>query len=247
MARCEPPITDNGADWDNQPMLFACANGVIDLKTGKLRDGKPEDRLILHSPVLFDENARCPRFEKFLVEIFNRDADLIDFVHRAIGYTITGLTTEQVLFLLYGGGANGKSVLLSILRTVLGEYAYNMPFSTVELKDRSSIPNDVAALADKRLVTSAETNDGSRFNEARIKALTGCDPITARFPISTFAQNKKTTKSHMNSAKRVSLVATWIGHWRSLGPVSGYGFDADRKPQAKRRRLRPGRTAPGIR
>src|SRR5207249_4412834 len=181
MARCEPPIADSGVDWDNRPMLLAVGNGIVDLETGALRHGRPEDRLILHTPVPFDPDAKCPQFERFFVEILNRDAELVDFVQRAIGYTITGLTTEQVLFLLHGTGANGKTVFLSMLRAVLGEYAHNMPFSTIELKDRASIPNDVAALADKRLVTASETNDGTRFNEARIKALTGSDPITARF------------------------------------------------------------------
>ena len=85
------------------------------------------------------------------------------------------------LFLLQGTGANGKSVFLSILRELLGAYAYNAPFATFELRSRTDITNDLAALAGRRLVTASETNEGTRLNEARIKALTGGDPVTARF------------------------------------------------------------------
>jgi len=216
LARSESLIADAGEDWDNRPLLLACENGLVDLEKGVLRDGRPEDRLILHTPIAYDPDARCPQFEKFFVEILSRDADLVDFVHRAIGYSLTGLTIEQVLFILWGSGANGKTVLLSILRAVLGQYAYNMPFSTVELKDRLSIPNDVAALADRRLVTAAETNDGARFNEARIKALTGCDPITARFLHHEFFTFRPVAKFWLGVNHRPVVRDDSFGFWRRV-------------------------------
>jgi len=150
------------------------------------------------------------------MEILNRDDELIDYVHRAIGYSLTGLTIEQVLFLLYGSGANGKSVLLRILRAVFGKYAYNMPFSTVELRDRAAIPNDVAALADKRLVTAAETNDGARFNEARIKALTGCDPVTARFLHSEFFTFEPVAKFWLSVNHKPHVADDSYAFWRRV-------------------------------
>jgi putative DNA primase/helicase len=216
MARCETPISDDGRDWDNRPMLLVVGNGVVDLTTGIRRDGVPDDRMVLYTPVQFDPEARPHRFEQFISEIFQGDLDLIDFVQRALGYSLTGQTIEQVLFILYGTGANGKSVFLSIIRAALGEYGYNMPFSTVELKARATIPNDVAALVDKRFVTASETNESARFNEARIKALTGCDPITARFMHSEFFTFRPVAKFWLSVNHKPQVSDDSYGFWRRV-------------------------------
>ncbi len=97
-----------------------------------------------------------------------------------MGYSLVGNTSEQCIFTCHGGGANGKSVFLATLRAVAEAFAYNAPFSAFEMARRSAIPNDLAALVGRRLVTASETNEGMRLNEARLKALTGADPITAR-------------------------------------------------------------------
>jgi len=95
-----------------------------------------------------------------------------------VGYCLTGSNREQCFSCWYGTGANGKTTLAGVLRHIFGEYTVNLPFSALEMKNRNS--NDLVALAGARLVTAAETNEGVRLNEARIKALTGGDPITAR-------------------------------------------------------------------
>jgi len=176
-----PPLAENGDRWNEDPWLLGVGNGVANLQTGLLRPGHPEDNITLASDVGFFRDASCPRWLQFLDEIFDGDQDLIDFMHRAVGYSLTGITNEQCLFMLQGTGANGKSLFLSTLRTLLGAYAYNAPFSTFELTRRSDVTNDLAALAGRRLVTSSETNEGTRLNEARAKAITGSDDLTARF------------------------------------------------------------------
>jgi putative DNA primase/helicase len=181
LAQNEHPITNSGANWDAEPYLFGVANGVVNLRTGELRPGHPEDRLTMRVPVEYDLKAECPRWEQFLHQVFQCDSELIGFIQRAIGYSLTGSVREQALFLCYGRGANGKSVFLSSLRHLAGDYALNIPFTVLELQQRPSLTNDLAAMAGKRLVTSSETNESTRLNEARIKALTGGDPITARF------------------------------------------------------------------
>jgi putative DNA primase/helicase len=181
LAEYEYPLAESGEGWDSNPMLFAVANGVIDLQTGKLRKGEPSDRITVHSNISYEPIANCPLWEQFLSDIFNGDAELIAYVQRAVGYCLTGATTEQCFFLCYGTGANGKSTFLEILRRVVGAYGFNLPFSAFELQGRSSIPNDMAAIAGRRLVTSLETNESVQLNEARIKALTGGDQVTARF------------------------------------------------------------------
>jgi putative DNA primase/helicase len=180
-ARSEEPIRDPGDRWDADPNLLGVANGVIDLRTGDLRRGAQDDRITLYTDIEYDVDARCPRWERFLDEVLCGDRELVDFVHRAVGYSLTGETTEQCVFTCYGVGSNGKSVFLAILRGLAGGYSGNTPFSTFELRDRSSIPNDLASLAGRRLVTASETTEGARLNEARLKALTGGDVITARF------------------------------------------------------------------
>jgi putative DNA primase/helicase len=180
LAQAELPIANSGAGWDRDPWLLGVPNGVVDLRNGTLRDGRPEDLITMATAVPFDAAARCPRWERFMAEVFD-NAELVTFVQAAIGYSLTGETGEQCLFMGYGTGANGKGTLLNTLAAVLGDYAYTMPFSTIELHQRSVIPNDLAALVGRRFVISSETTDGTRLNESRIKALTGCDPITARF------------------------------------------------------------------
>lgn len=178
MAKSLSPISDPGDGWDADPWLFGVANGVVDLKTGKLREGRPDDRITKHSLVSFDTATRCARFERFLSEIFNGDAALVDYMQRMVGYCLTGSVGEQCLFCWYGSGANGKTTLAGVLRYIFGDYAVNLPFSALEMKHRNS--NDLVTLAGARLATAAETNEGVRLNEARIKVLTGGDPITAR-------------------------------------------------------------------
>lgn len=186
LARICPPISTTHDCFDRDPWLLACKNGVIDLRTGELRPGRQADMLTLSTGVTYEPGARCDRWQQFLAEVFRGDDDLIGFVQRAIGYSLTGDTSEQCLFLCYGTGANGKTVFLTTLRTILGELAINTPFDTfIETYD-TRIPNDVAALRGARLVTASEVAEGKRLNEGRIKSLTGGDPVTARFLHSEF-------------------------------------------------------------
>ncbi|HVN81553.1 MAG TPA: phage/plasmid primase, P4 family, partial [Terriglobia bacterium] len=180
LAESEYPLYDAGEGWDANPMLLGVENGVVDLKTATLRDGQQADNITLHSSIAFDPAAQCPRWLQFLSEVFGNDRPLIEYVHRAVGYSLTGDTNEQCLFLCYGSGANGKSTFLDTVRRVIGGHAFNLPFSALELTSRSSIPIDLAAVVGKRFVTAIETSESARLNEARIKMLTGCDPVTAR-------------------------------------------------------------------
>lgn len=168
--------------WDSDPWLLGCQNGVVDLRTGELRDGRPQDRITKTTRLAFDPGAECSRWERFLEEVFGGDDELIGFVRRAIGYMLTGETSEQCLFLCHGNGANGKSTLLRVLRDLMSDYGANTPFSTLEVSRFGNQPtNDLAALAGARLVTASEIAEEGRLNEARIKAITGGDPVTARY------------------------------------------------------------------
>ncbi len=198
MAKTEVPVSTTADQFDHDPWLMACANGVLDLRTGQARPGFPEDMLTLSTNLPYRAEAACPRWLQFLAEVFKEDQELIAFIQRAVGYSLTGSTREQCLFILWGSGANGKSVFLTILRTILGEFATNTPFDTFLEADRttsgSSPSPDLVALCGARLVTAAEVAEGKRMNEARVKAITGNDPITARdlhAPLFTFTPQFK--------------------------------------------------------
>jgi putative DNA primase/helicase len=176
----EPPLSSNGQEFDKDPWMLGVENGVVDLRTGKLREARRDNWITLSTNAPFDEHARCPRFEQFLYEIFEGDLETVEFVWRAIGYSLTGCVEEQCFFACYGTGGNGKSKLLGALQRVAGEYAFNLPFSAFELKQRSAIPNDLVRLESRRFVTAIETGQTVRLSEERIKTLTGGDRITAR-------------------------------------------------------------------
>jgi putative DNA primase/helicase len=182
LARSIRPLADAGDNWDTDPWLVAAGDCVVDLRTGEAREGRPEDRVTmlaraewrgLHEP--------APAWEQAVLEIFGGDAELAAYVQRAAGYTLTGDCREECLFVCHGDGANGKGTLMNTLAWALGDYADDLPFQTFEASNRSTIPNDIAKIAGKRMVTSSETGEATRLNEARVKALTGRDPITARF------------------------------------------------------------------
>lgn len=174
-------FVDSGEHWDDDPMLLAVNNGVVDLRTGILREGHPNDRISLKASVPYDKTAQCPRWWQFLSEIFGADEELIEFIWRLSGYILTGYTTERVVPMFYGRGANGKSVFVNVLATILGDYAFALPFASLQFQKSEGIPNDLAALPGKRLVTMIEANDGMRLNEAKLKTLSGNDRISARF------------------------------------------------------------------
>jgi putative DNA primase/helicase len=216
IAKAQPSLADKGDQWDAGPWLLGVANGLVDLRTGELRPGDRDDRITMHTDIEFDAGATAPRWEQFLREVFNDDAEMIAFIQQAIGYSLTGDTREQCMFLCHGTGANGKSVFLAILKRLAGRYAFNAPFSSFERQHQSSIPNDLAALVGRRLVTSSETNEGTRLNEARMKALTGCDPITARFLHAEFFTFTPVAKYWLAVNHKPVVGDDSVGFWRRV-------------------------------
>jgi putative DNA primase/helicase len=229
LARNLHPITDAGERWDADPWLMGVVNGVVDLRTGRLRPGRRDDRITMSTAVPFEPDQPCPRWERFVAEIFAADAAQIDYVQQAAGYSVTGDTSEQCLFLQDGTGANGKGTFSNTLAETLGAYAYTMPFSTIELNQRSAIPNDVAALVSRRFVTASETNDGTRLNESRVKALTGCDPITARFLHGEFFTFRPVAKFWLAVNHRPIVRDDSFGFWRRMRVIPfAQRFEVDR-------------------
>lgn len=167
---------------DRHKLAFNVPNGTLSLKTGQLHDHNRKHFITKISPVEYTDKADCPMWQKFLDDIFAGDKELIRFVQKAVGYSMTGDTSEQCVFFLYGAGRNGKSTFLDVMREILGEYVSNIQPETIMVKNGSGsgINSDIARLKGARMVTSVEPNEGVRINEGLIKQLTGGDAVTAR-------------------------------------------------------------------
>jgi len=183
LAQSLPGIPVAPDELDAAPWLLNVQNGTLDLRTGELRPHRREDMLTKLAPVAYDPEAECPTWLSFLARIFDGNENLIAFMQRALGYALTGDVSEQVLFICYGVGANGKSTLLNTVRAVLGEdYARHTPTETLLIRERGGgIPNDIARLKGARFVTAIEADAGRRLAESLIKQITGGDPVAARF------------------------------------------------------------------
>lgn len=177
-----PGVACRGDAFDHDPWLFNVQNGTIDLSTGKLRPHQASDMLTQISPVAYDPNATCPTWERFLSEVMLGDAELVSFLQRAVGYTLTGQTGEQKFFLLWGGGRNGKGSFMNVLLHLLGDYSKVSQFRTFESsRERANTPRgDLVALRGRRLVYASENDKAVPLAEALIKGVTGNDPLTAR-------------------------------------------------------------------
>ena len=165
--------------WDSDPWLLNTPGGAVDLRTGKSRPHRPEDYCtkITATP----PGGECPLWHQFLARITGDDGALQDFLMRAAGYCLTGSTREHALFFGHGTGGNGKSVFVNTLTAIMGGYAATAPMETFVATSSDRHPTELAALRGARLVTAQETEEGRAWAEAKIKALTGGDPITARF------------------------------------------------------------------
>jgi putative DNA primase/helicase len=180
LSEADAQIATSADAFDLDPFLLNVMNGTIDLRTSTLHRHRKADRITKLAPVVYDPRASCPRFELFLERILPSLA-LRRFLQRAVGYSLTADTREQVLFLLWGTGANGKSTLLEILRATLGDYARQADFATFLARKDDTVRNDLARLVGARFVAAIEVESGRRLAEAAVKQLTGGDTIVARF------------------------------------------------------------------
>lgn len=171
-------------ELDADDWLFGVANGVVDLKSGSYRPATRHDYVTKHSQVPFEVEARCPRWESFVFEITGNDAELATFLHRCIGYILIGGNPAQVIFILWGMGANGKSTLINVVKALLGSYARAVESALFAhtFHTSGSPREDIARLKDARFVHTTELTEGSMLDEDLVKRMTGDDILAARVP-----------------------------------------------------------------
>ena len=211
------PVTPDELDAD--PWLLNCENGTIDLRTGELREHRREDMVTKLAPVAYEPGAEAPVFKAFLERIMDDDHELLGFVQRWLGYALTGDTGERCMAIFHGGGDNGKSTLLETMLGTLGDYSLTTPTETL-LVNRGggggSIPNDIARLKGARLVVAAESEEGRRVAESRVKQMTGGDTLSARFMRSEFFDFKPEFKLTLATNHKPLIRGTDHAIWRRI-------------------------------
>lgn len=233
LARSEPGVAISHRQLDSNPLLLNVANGTLDLAARKLRPPERQDLITRTVPVPYLADAACPRWERFLLEILP-DAATVEYLQRAVGYTLTGLVVEHCLFVLWGVGANGKSTLLLVLLALLDAYATEAPADLLLARKGEAHPTEVTVLHGRRLVVAQETDDNRRWAEATVKQLTGGDRLIARRMREDFWEFSPTHKLWMATNHRPSVRGTDEGIWRRLKLIP---FERVIPPESRNPRL----------
>jgi putative DNA primase/helicase len=203
---------------DADPWLLNSQTWTIDLRTGRYHAHDARDLLTKVSPVEAKAKSECPMFEKFIERITGGDAELATYIQKVAGYSLTGITSAQVLFFVYGkSGNNGKSTLVNLIHEMLGDYGAHTPTETLLTKNYDkAIPADLARLEGKRMVTAIESNVNRQLDEAKIKAMTGGEPITARHLYKNFSEFTPQFKLWFVANDRPHVRATDDAIWRRI-------------------------------
>lgn len=193
-----------GDEIDQMPWLLPCQNGIVDLKTGRIMPGNPCDYLVTAVPYDFPdcqdylrsgEGYTFAPWTDFISEIHRGDPNLVDFIHRLFGYSITGHSNQHFIAAFVGDGRNGKGTMFETIKSALGDFAWSIqPEMIIEQKNARSSAGpsaDLMSLFGKRFVIASETDAGQRISGARVKRLTGADTIAARSPHDRFEINFK--------------------------------------------------------
>ncbi len=216
LAKSESGIPILSDDLDSDIWLLNCMNGTLNLGTYELKPHDRNDYITRLIRVEYDSTADFEEWARFLTQIMNENQGLIVFLQRAIGYSLTGSTREQCLFMPYGSGANGKSTFLEVIADMLCEYAERCPTDTLMQKNASGISNDIAMLKGSRFVVASEVEQGRKMAESLVKQMTGQDKISARFMRAEFFSFKPTFKLWIGTNHKPTISGADNAIWRRI-------------------------------
>jgi putative DNA primase/helicase len=197
-------------------MILATGSAWVNLETGKAHTPDPTILVSKATQVSHCERATCPRFERFVDDIFEGDAELISFVRRAVGYSLTGSTAEQCMFIMIGDGANGKSTFINVVNHLLGSYGTTAAAQTLVAQGGTSIGDDLVDLAGSRLITVSETEEGQSLAEAKIKQMTGGDTLKGRPLYGSYVEFKIIGKLWLATNSLPHINNSDHGIWRRI-------------------------------
>ncbi len=214
LGQSEIPIAARVDDFDCDPWLLNVQNGILDLRTGRLSAHDPKALMSKIAGAYYYPDAKCPTWLKFLERIFDNNEEMISFIRRAAGYSLTGNIGEQCLFFLHGTGANGKSTFTGAIQDVLGDYGMKTRAETLMVRKQDAIPEEIAQLAGVRFMLAAELGGGQRLNESLIKDLTGGDRLRARLLHRNSFEFSPQAKPWLYGNHRPIIKGTDDGIWR---------------------------------
>jgi len=216
-AKSTEPFATTSDEYDIDISLLTVGNGTLDLGSGEIFSARPRDLITRATDVVYEKNASCRRWRLFLREIFAGDDELIDFIQRAVGYSLTGDVREQCLFILFGQGANGKTTFLETVLRLLGTHAVTTAFSAFLAQRSPGLPrNDLATLRGARFVKAAEAEHQARLDESVVKQLTGGDTISARFLYHEQFSFRPQFKIWLATNHKPDIRGTDIAIWRRI-------------------------------
>ncbi|MCJ1804217.1 phage/plasmid primase, P4 family [Staphylococcus warneri] len=203
-------------DFDRDDMLINVANGYIDLTSRELYKHDINKMFSQITNTDYTEKMQPAVWLDFLNDIFAGDQEVIRYIQKALGYSLTGSTREQIMFILFGKGRNGKSIFVEVISEILGDYSNNMQAKSLMVKKNDNVNTDIARLSKARFVTSSEPNEGFRFDEGLIKQLTGGDKVTALFLYAEEFEYTPKFKIWVSTNHKPIIRGTDDGIWRRL-------------------------------
>ncbi|WGS18966.1 MULTISPECIES: phage/plasmid primase, P4 family [unclassified Bradyrhizobium] len=221
LTKSEPEISWSRTSFDQHADLISVSNGVLRFAASgeiEFRQHRPEDLLTKNLDVEFNAAAEAPTWHRFLTRTFDNDAEMIAFVKRAAGYSMLGEVREQIFFIGYGIGRNGKNTFIDAIAHVLGAYARTVASGSF-LKGKSGIRSDIASLAGVRFAYTSEIPEGQSFDAALLKSLTGDAKISARFLFGNEFEFSPTAKHWFVTNYLPEADAEDYGLWRRLIPI----------------------------
>lgn len=219
LARSQPGISVQPIELDADKWKLNALNGTVNLRTGKLLPHSRGDLITKLSPISFDSKAECPKWTSFLARILGNNEALCAYLQRAVGYALTGDVSEQVLFFLYGTGANGKSTFLETIRAMLGDYAKTTPFHTILARNSTGPRNDIARLAGARFAVAQEAGMGQKLAEDVVKTITGGDTVTTRHLYKEYFEFTPQFKLFLAANHKPSIQGTDHAIWRRINLI----------------------------
>ncbi|HKD27376.1 MAG TPA: phage/plasmid primase, P4 family [Xanthobacteraceae bacterium] len=221
LASTEQEVVCRASDLDADPWLAGLRGGhVIALKTGVARKAKREDYITRQLGTAYDSKATCPKFDEFFGLIFAGDQEVIDYVWRCIGYTLTGLTVEEIMFILWESGLNGKTAFCNVLYALMGDYAVTCDVDVIMERDAPGRPSpELMQLKGARLASVNETKENQKLSERRIKYIVSHERITARNLHEGLVTFLPTHKVWLRTNHLPVITGTDLGIWRRIGSI----------------------------
>jgi putative DNA primase/helicase len=215
LARGELGMSVSVDGFDTHDTLLTVKNGTIDLTTGELTESSPKNRITKRVDIDYDPKATCPRWREFLSQVLPQPG-VPAFLQRAVGYSLTGSTDEQCMFILHGAGANGKTVLLETVKAVCGDNATQARSEILLATNRDKATHEYAELRGARMVVTSETPENRRLDEQQVKLITGGDEIAARHMYKENFRYRPKFKIWMATNYLPEIQGTDDGIWRRL-------------------------------